>query len=87
MELVEGATRYARPWRPVKPLEMIWLERAKSEAHRAQRRWELWPERKESGSGGLLGVLEVSLEIDGEREEDAVLEALERRRKGREGIR
>jgi hypothetical protein len=38
--VVLGATRYARPCRPMKPLLMIWVERARSERQRAQRRWE-----------------------------------------------
>ena len=85
MEDVEGATRYARPCRPVKPLLMIWEERARSEAQRAQRRWEAWPVRKESASGGLVLVV---LSIEREREEDALLSVLEcRLRKGREGTR
>ena len=34
----EAETRYARPWRPVKPLLMIWLLEAMSAMQRTQRR-------------------------------------------------
>ena len=40
VDWLEGATRYARPCRPMKPLLMIWVVRARSERQRAQRRWE-----------------------------------------------
>jgi hypothetical protein len=40
-----GATRYARPCRPMKPLLMIWEDRARSERQRAQRRCEVAPVR------------------------------------------
>ena len=53
IELPDGATRYARPWRPVKPLLIIWDESARSAAHLAQRRCEVWPLSKDSGLGGL----------------------------------
>lgn len=45
MAEVDGATRYARPCRPVKPLEIIWLESARSLEQRAHRRCEVWPFR------------------------------------------
>lgn len=38
-------TRYARPWRPVKPLLIIWEVRQRWEAQPAQRRYEAWPSR------------------------------------------
>jgi hypothetical protein len=84
MELSEGATRYARPWRPVKPLLMIWVLRARSEAQRAQRRCEVWPVRKESGS---LLMLELELVEDAALVSLALLTVLERRRKGKDGTR
>ena len=40
-----GATRYARPCRPMKPLLIICEARARSERQRAQRRWEEAPDR------------------------------------------
>jgi hypothetical protein len=54
MELPVGATRYARPCRPVKPLLMICDESARSDKQRAQRRCEVAPVRKawSSFSGG-----------------------------------
>lgn len=85
MELMEGATRYARPWRPVKPLLMIWELRARSEAQRAQRRWEAWPFRKESVSGGLVPVELSSMEFV--RAEEALLSVLDFRRNGSDGTR
>ena len=61
----DGATRYARPWRPVKPLLMIWLLSARSDRQRAHRRCEAWPVRYESAAGGLLGglVAEILLSV------------------------
>ena len=53
----DGATRYARPWRPVKPLEIICEHWARSLKQRAQRRWDAVLERYESGPEGLLGGL------------------------------
>jgi hypothetical protein len=80
-----GATRYARPCRPVKPLLMICVLAARSAEQRAQRRWDVAPERKLGGAGGEL------LWIDGEGglvEIVLVLSVLDlRRRKGREGMR
>ncbi|KAI7288243.1 hypothetical protein KC345_g130 [Hortaea werneckii] len=70
----------ARPCRPVKPLLMIWEERARSAAQRAQRRWEAWPVRKASVVGGEEEEL-LEAEV-------ALLSVLDwRRRKGREGTR
>ena len=85
MELVEGATRYARPCRPVKPLDIIWEESARSAAHLAQRRWEVWPPRSESESGGLVLA---ALSMESLRQDEALLSTLDcRLRKGREGTR
>jgi hypothetical protein len=86
IELPVGATRYARPCRPVKPLLMICEESARSERQRAQRRWEVAPVRKDGSSGG-----ELLFEEEREFERAVLLvveEVLEwRRRKGREGTR
>lgn len=83
MELVDGATRYARPCRPVKPLLMIWDESAKSERQRAQRRWDVAPVRYESGDVGGEEVDEMEFE-----RALSTVEVLDwRLRKGREGIR
>lgn len=82
MELTEGATRYARPCRPVKPLLMIWEDKARSDRQRAQRRWDVAPVRKASGSEGGE---EVETEL--ERPLLAVEVLLWRLRKGREGTR
>ena len=62
IELIDGATRYALPWRPVKPLLIICDESARSEAHRAQRRCEVWPVSRESASGGLV-LSSLSIEV------------------------
>lgn len=40
-----GETRYARPYRPVNPLLMIWLVRAREALHLAQEMCAVWPER------------------------------------------
>lgn len=86
MELPVGATRYARPCRPVKPLLMICEESARSERQRAQRRWEVAPVRKESSF--CSGDEPLMLEIELERAVLVVDEVLDwRRRKGREGTR
>ena len=83
IELVDGATRYARPWRPVKPLDMIWEDNARSEAHLAQRRCEACPSRKLSVSGGLV-LVALSMELV--RATEAVLSVLDfRRRKDSDG--
>lgn len=84
IEDVDGATKYARPCRPVKPLLMIWLERARSERQLAQRRWAAWPDKYDSALGGLLPGLLLLPSLD----VVAVLSVLDcRRRKGREGTR
>lgn len=41
----EGEIKYARPKRPVKPLEMICDEKQRSAAQEAQRRREVCPDR------------------------------------------
>ena len=85
IELPVGATRYARPCRPVKPLLMICEERARSERQRAQRRCEVAPVRKEGSSGGELVLEERELERAVLLVDEEVLDW--RRRKGREGTR
>lgn len=51
-------TRYAFPWRPVKPLEMIWEVRQRSVEHRAQwrreREWLVLPEERNLVVGGRM---------------------------------
>ncbi len=77
----EDATRYARPWRPVKPLEIICEHWARSLKQRAQRRWDAVLERYESGPEGLLEGL-------GDVEVDSVLSVLDcLLRKDEEGAR
>lgn len=72
-----GETRYARPWRPVKPLEMMEEVGIRSVRHFEQRRWEIgWGERKEVG---LLGG-----ELEGE--EVVVVVEVEERRRRRKGM-
>jgi len=39
----DDCTRYARPWRPVKPLEMTWEVRQRSVAHLPQWMCDVWP--------------------------------------------
>lgn len=52
-EDVGGATRYARPWRPVKPLLMMFDVGMRSARHLWQRRWEVGAlEKKPVGCGG-----------------------------------
>jgi len=64
MELPVGATRYARPCRPVKPLLMICEDSARSDRQRAQRRCEVAPVRNDwsSVSGGEPTLDEMELE-------------------------
>jgi len=64
-----GATRYARPWRPVKPREMIWLVWQRCVRQREQRRMEAWLERK-VGEGGVAGEHDDSGDAD---EDDRVV--------------
>ena len=72
-----GETRYARPCRPVKPLEIMCV---------VGRRWvrHLWQERCEVG---IVGVRNEGWGGDGDGEGVLVVEVEERRRKGREGRR
>lgn len=53
-----GATRKARPWRPVKPLLTIWLEKARSVAQVEHLRVS-GVERKREMSEGSVGEREV----------------------------
>lgn len=57
----DGLTNNALPWRPVKPLLMIWLERAREALQRAQESWLVWPESKE----GLRGLEDPKGEGEG----------------------
>lgn len=68
----------------MKPFEMIWLDKARSDRQRAQRRCEAWPVRNDSSIGELLAVLDTD-----DVREDLVLSMLDcrRRRKGLEGTR
>lgn len=61
-----GATRYARPWRPVNPFEMICEESARSDRHLAHRRRDVEPDRK-LGAGGD----EASPSLGGDEEGEA----------------
>lgn len=85
MELPVGATRYARPCRPVKPLLMICEERARSERQRAQRRWEVAPVRKDGDEGSGGEPLPEERELERAVLVDEVLDW--RLRNGREGTR
>lgn len=61
-----GETRYARPWRPVKPLEIMEEVGMRSVRHLAQRRWEGWTidGRKVGWFGGEEdGELVVEVEV------------------------
>jgi hypothetical protein len=80
-----GATRKARPWRPVKPFDMICEVEQRWVRQREQRRMERLPQRNGGWEGGL---------VPGEKEPSevserfvATVEVLLRRRKGRVGIR
>lgn len=77
-------TRYARPWRPVKPLEMICDVSARSVAHFEHWMCEVWPCRNLSvgaergtvlvwreGSGAGVGERENGLE-EGESAENVI---------------
>lgn len=78
----DEATRKARPWRPVKPLDTIWEARAMSERQRAQRRDAAWSARYDASESGALLPLSSLVTVD------AVLsELLFRRRNGNEGRR
>lgn len=63
-EVPGGETRYARPWRPVKPLLIMEVVGMRSARQREQRRCEVgWERRKEVGcvGGDEGGVDEVVL--------------------------
>lgn len=82
MELADGATRYARPCLPVKPLLMICEESARSDRQRAQRRCEAAPVRNDSR---LAGGDEVETELERAL---SIVDVLDwRLRKGRAGTR
>lgn len=59
-------TRYALPWRPVKPLLIIWDVKQRSAAQREQRMQDTWPLRYLSvGSSSSSETLVVLEETDG----------------------
>ena len=65
---------------------IIWLESARSEAQRAQRRWDVEPARYEGVEGEVLGeVAEADEEVEVVVLVLSVLDC--RRRKAREGMR
>lgn len=78
-----GATRYARPCRPVKPLEMMDDIGMRSARHFVQRRFVVGVEVRKDGAGG---------ELDGDVEDEVetvLVDCVElrRRRKGMLGRR